>query len=330
MFQPTRSIYLVILLAVVLSSCIPDLQSTEGSPVQTTFYLDTSALSYGVFDTEATSLILDVSNTIPSQVSAVGDVSVEDEADIKTYKVGPGDSTIVHEMPAGKKQVTITSGAQGKVGNEIIGIFVKKISFNRSAIPVKQEGKQVLIYGDSLAVGGNVDNPSAEAWPVLLRKQIPVVVDGYGYRTLYDDALTAEARSKLAAKISSQMPDRIWLAIGTNDYAFETWSAQDFGDAYGMLVDTIHAAHPEALIFAQSPISRTDERPNAFGDNLENYRQQIAAACFARQGWCVFVDGTDSAFPQPDELDKDGIHLTRQSSTKYAEAVLNILSQYKE
>lgn len=47
----------------------------------------------------------------------------------------------------------------------------------------------------------------------------------------------------------------------------------------------------------------------------------------ARSAWCVFVNGTDSAFPQRSELDEDGVHLTTKSSAKYAEAVLKILGK---
>jgi lysophospholipase L1-like esterase len=159
----------------------------------------------------------------------------------------------------------------------------------------------------------------------LLRKYYPVLIEGYGHRALYEDASTAEARSALASKISSWMPDYVWLAIGVNDYAFGLWSASEFGEAYGATLDAIHAARPQAVLFAQSPILQADEPANMFGDTLENYRQQIARVCLARSAWCTFVDGTDPAFPQPDELDIDGIHLTTKSSAKYAEAVLNLL-----
>jgi lysophospholipase L1-like esterase len=219
--------------------------------------------------------------------------------------------------------VIITSGGQSKLNNEVTGVFIDQITFDGPAVPVTQEGKRIVIYGDSLAVGGNVNNPSVEAWPVLLRKHYSVLVDAYGYRVLYEDAATAQARAEFAAGIASRMPDIIWLAIGTNDYAFELWSAHDFGKAYALTLDAVHASIPKAILFAQSPIFRAREDANSFGDSLENYRQQIAEACLARPDWCVFVDGTTLAFPQLDELDKDGVHLTTESSAKYAEAVLD-------
>jgi len=297
------------------------------TPTQTTFYLDRSALSYGVFETDATSVTVEVSNTVPEQFSAYADISIGDGSNVTTYKVEPGESTIVHSLPPGEKQVTVTSGAQTKSGDEVAGVFVDKITFNGLTNQIKQEDKRIVVYGDSLTVGGNVDNLSAEAWPVLLRKYYSVMVEAYSYRSLYDDASSSAGVSKLASKISSWMPDYIWLAIGANDYAFGQWSAREFGEAYAATLDEIHSSNPQALLFAQSPILQAGESANALGNDLESYRQQIAAACLARPAWCTLVDGTDPAFPQPNELDKDGVHLTTQSSAKYAEAVLNIIGK---
>ncbi|MBN2118106.1 MAG: SGNH/GDSL hydrolase family protein [Anaerolineales bacterium] len=328
---------LALLLSILLSSCTGASQPTNepsplppiptSTPSQTIFHLDRSALAYGIFETEATSLTIVVSNTAPGQFKDFTDISIEDASGVTTYEVQSGESTIVHAMPAGKKRVTVTSGLQTKFRNRITGVFINKITFNEPAVRIAQEGKRILVYGDSLAVGGNVDDVSAEAWPVLLRKHFSVSVDAYGYRTLYDDASTVEARSEFAARIASRGPDRIWLAIGANDYAFEQWSAQQFGQTYAATLDAIHSSNSQALLFAQSPILRADESPNVFGDTLEKYRQQIATACLARPAWCRFVNGTNPAFPRPDELDQDGIHLTTKSSAKYAEAVLNIIGK---
>jgi lysophospholipase L1-like esterase len=266
---------------------------------------------------------LNVSNTFPEKLNNSASISIGDGSDLITYQVQSGESTIVHSMPVGKKRVTITSGGQIKFDNEIKGVFIDQITFDGPAVPVTQAGKRIVVYGDSLAVGGKVSHPSAEAWPVLLRKHYSVMVAAYGYRTLYDDAATAQARSELATNIASSTPDIIWLAIGTNDYAFDVWSEQDFGEAYAATLEAIHVSNPKAVLFAQSPILRIREEANSLGDSLENYRRQIADACLARPDWCVFVDGTDPAFPQPDELDKDGVHLTAESSAKYTEAVLS-------
>lgn len=297
------------------------------TPLQSVFSIDPSALAYGIFETEATSVTVEVLNTTHDGMNEFADISIEDGSGLYTYKLQSGESSVVHSLPAGKKHVTVTSGGLTKRNGEIRGVFIKKITFDQPAVPVSPSNKRVVVYGDSLTVGGRVDNPSAESWPVLLRKQYSITVEAYGYRMLYDDATTPAAQSAFAARLASSTPDVIWLAMGTNDYGFNRWSANEFGEAYAATLDAIHSSTPQAILFAQSPIRRLDESANSFGDNLEDYRQQIAAACDARPAWCVFVDGTGPAFPQPDELNEDGIHLTTTSSAKYAEAVLEIISK---
>jgi lysophospholipase L1-like esterase len=288
--------------------------------------LDESALSYGVFETEAISVVINVSNTTPKAFLPWGDISIDHGAGIKTYKVKGDESIILHSMPPGLKRVHITAGGQLKYNNEIRGVFITKIVFDRSAVQIQLPNPRVVIYGDSITVGGNVDNPSAEAWPVLLREHFSVIVNGYSYRTLYEDIATAAKRSAFVSKISKWTPEYVWLAIGTNDYAFAQWSAEEFGIAYADTLDALHSSNPRALLFAQTPILRIDESENSLGDNLEDYRQQIFNACLDRSSWCTFVNGKDPRFPQLDELDKDGVHLTTSSSVKYMEAVLHILT----
>jgi lysophospholipase L1-like esterase len=334
----TQHVNRVLLLSIFLSSCANHSQPTKtptvsltltATPIQTVFYLDSTALSYGIFETDAVSLAVDVYNTTPDGLNPSADISIEDPSGVKTYKLQTGESTVVHAMPVGEKQVTITGGGQSYRNGEIRGVFINTITFNGSAVRIEEPYKRLVVYGDSLAAGGSVDNPSAEAWPVLLRKHYSVMVEAYGYRALYDDASTSVKRAELLSKISASTPDFIWLAIGTNDHTLGQWSAQEFGEAYASTLDAIHASNSQAVVFAQSPILQANESTNLLGEDLESYRQQIADACLARPAWCIFVDGKDSAFPQPDELDKDGVHLTTESSAKYAEAVLNILKLYK-
>jgi lysophospholipase L1-like esterase len=324
------------LFVILLSACAGQLQGIEDAPIpstltssraQTIFYLDSSALSYGVFETDSTAVSIDVYSTAPQAFGAFADISVDDGSGVTTYKVQPGKSTIVHSMASGKKRVTITSGGQAKLENEMTGVSIQRLTFDRATVQIQPSGRRIVVYGDSITVGGNVENPSAEAWPVLLRKHYAVIVDAYGYRTLYDDASSPAKSSRLAARISAWTPDDVWLAIGTNDYGFGQWSAREFGEAYAGLLDALHSSDPRARVFAQSPIRRGNESANSFGNTLEDYRQQITTACLARATWCIFVDGKGRAFPQPDELDKDGIHLTTSSSRKYAEAVFAAISR---
>jgi lysophospholipase L1-like esterase len=328
--------FVILFWAAFLSSCLsnsPEGHDEASSALKTpvdgpiTFHVETTALGAEVFDTRATTITIEVRNTTPDAFGAVGEISVEDGSEITTYQMQPGESTIVHPLPAGEKRVTITAGEQARFRGEMRGVFIQEITFNGHAVPIPPSAPRILVYGDSLAVGGNVDHPSAEAWPVLLRQYYSVRVEAYGYRTLHDDASTPEKRSEFTARISDWSPETIWLAVGTNDYGLEVWSAPEFGKAYAATLDAIHSSNPGARLFAQSPIWRAEEPANSFGDDLDDYRQQIAGTCAARSAWCVYVDGRDPSFPQPEELDEDGIHLTTESSLKYAQTVLRRLGK---
>src|SRR6266540_383483 len=104
MHYVTQRIHLALLLSIVLASCADTLQGRSVSPTLT--------LSYGVFETEATSVIINVYNSTPKAFRAFGDISIEDGSGLMTYKVPSDESTVVHSMPAGVKRVTITSGGQ--------------------------------------------------------------------------------------------------------------------------------------------------------------------------------------------------------------------------
>lgn len=336
MRRPNQYVVIVLFFLAFLSSCQSSSSAAHGgsgsaikTPLgrQTTFLVETTSLAAEVFETESTSVTVDVRNTTPEAFGAVGEISIEHGNGIMTYEMPPGESTIIHRMPEGKKRVTITAGGQSRFRGEMRGVFIQEITFDRPSIAIPPSHPLLLIYGDSLASGGIVDHPSAEAWPVLLRRHHSVIVDAYGYRALYDDASIPEERSELASRISAWGPEYIWLAMGTNDYGLELWPAREFGEAYAATLDAIHSSNPQARLFAQSPILRAEEPANSFGDDLNEYRQQIADACLARSAWCVFVDGRDPAFPQPAELNEDGIHLTTETSLKYVQAVLSILGK---
>jgi lysophospholipase L1-like esterase len=328
-------VQLTLFVITVLASCATDSQEAQSrpgtfhpsvTPPQTTFYLDRSALAYGVFETEAGSVVVDVSNTTPNSLQPSGDISIDDGTGVTTYKIKAGESAVLHSMPPGLKRVRITSGGQMKYHDEIRGVFITRITFDGPAVQMKLHPPRVVIYGDSITMGGNVDHPSAEAWPVLLREHFSVIVDAYSYRTLFGDANTVATRSAFAANVSKWTPEYVWLAIGTNDYESALWSAEEFGVAYAAILDALHSSNPQALLFAQTPILRAIENENSLGDTLEDYRQQTFNACLARSPWCVFVDGKAPGFPQLNELDKDGVHLTASSSVKYMETVLQILT----
>jgi lysophospholipase L1-like esterase len=233
-------------------------------------------------------------------------------------------------LPAGTKRVELINGVQSRPAGTTLGTFVQRVRANgalRFVAPVEPESR-IVVYGDSIAVGGNSTTPTQQAWTILCRAAYAggMAVEAYGYRGLYHDAVDAAARTAFVARWgAAYAPDVIWMAIGTNDYGLNLWSAANFGTAYAALLDALHAQFPLAVIYAQTPIQRGSEIANSFGDTLGAYRTQIATAQSTRSAWCTLVDGTVAAFPQsPGDL-ADAVHPTTAGHLKYSNAVRAVL-----
>jgi lysophospholipase L1-like esterase len=151
-----------------------------------------------------------------------------------------------------------------------------------------------------------------------------VIVDGFGYRSLYEDAFDGTARTALAGRLASTNARYLWICIGTNDYAADQdWNAADFGAAYADLLDKIHAAAPSMKIFCQSMIQReapAAETANSFGNTLGDYRTQISTAVSTRTSFCTYVEGAAGAIV-PLGNSSDGIHPNSDGHRYYAEFV---------
>jgi lysophospholipase L1-like esterase len=211
----------------------------------------------------------------------------------------------------------------------VLGTFMRKVYIPGQATiaPPSEPANRIIVYGDSIAVGANATVPTSQGWTNIVRATYAatggLAVEGWGYRALKDDAVDATARAAFVARLLSAYPgaDTIWLAIGTNDYGIAgKWNAADFGTAYAALLVALNAAFPAANIYAQTPIERTVETANAYGDTLGAYRTAIGTAAGGK-AYVTLVDGTAAAYPQaPGDL-ADGVHPTDAGHIMYADAV---------
>lgn len=290
-------------------------------------FIRTSPSARLVFTTDAETAYVRVHNDIYATYPAFSDIGVRvNGVDLGVVEPGIiGETTTKVALGAGAgKTVEIVNGIQSKPTTTRIGSFVKGVTF--SALAGKASPTltpRLLIYGDSIAAGGNADNPSLEGWVQLVRGVYPnsVLVEAWGYRSLFEDCATAGARTTFANFIASQNPTTIWLAIGTNDYGNQKWSSSDFGTAYADLLDKLNAALPSAVIYAQTPIDRTTETEvHAGWGALGDYRAAIATAVSTRTAYCTLVAGEDWSIT----LD-DGIHPTTAGQAAYAAAVKTVL-----
>lgn len=221
---------------------------------------------------------------------------------------------------AGYRHVEIVSGLQTKPASYVLGTFVDSVQVETGkdlfVITPNTTGR-VMIYGDSISVGGNSDDPEYEGYPVLLRTDYDrsVLIEAYGFRSLYNDAATTELVTDFVQKVVDANPSKLWLAIGTNDYGLNKWSATTFGAAYAALLDAVHSAVPDLPIICQTPILRDSETANGSGSTLGDYRSQISSAVSSRSSYCTLIDG--AGILTTADLD-DGVHPTIAGHAKYA------------
>ncbi len=226
------------------------------------------------------------------------------------------------------RTVEVTSGLQSKPGGSVLGSFIDSVTYAQTSnfnVSTPTTGNRVLVYGDSIAVGGNATNTEYNGYVPLLRNTYGyrVMLEGWGYRTLYSDINTAPLRSTFVSRLAGYSPSVIWIAIGTNDYALNSWSAANFGTAYAALLDDLHTAIPSVKIFCQSPIVRVNEGANSFGNTTGDYRSQILTVCNARSSFTTYVDG--STLLTTSDLD-DNVHPSTSGHAKYAKRIAPYLS----
>lgn len=295
--------------------------------VNKTTYLETSPFAQVVFDTSATEFEVVSYSNIASQYLDAAEIGVYVDGVFSQTIQQSGDGVNINRftLSAGAKRVSIVNGAQSHL-SPIEGTFVNSINANAVMTQVfPTVTNRIYIYGDSIAVGANCVYSQENAWAMQLRRYRgtdSTMVDAQGYRSLYDDARDGTARAAFVAKVVSANPTILWIAIGTNDHGLQTSSAADFGSDYAALLDALHTALPSLVIYCQTPIVRSDESANSYGNTLGDYRSQISTAVSTRTGYCTLVDGT--TLVSSGDLD-DGTHPTDAGHGIYYAAVKTVL-----
>lgn len=260
--------------------------------------------------------------TVYSNISTYRDVGVYSNGTyITTLRcAATGTHNFVVNIPDGNLELVV--GPQSpSAGLFAAGTFIKSVTLygaephTSTLIAPETPATRVLVYGDSIANGWSSDYPVKDAWSMILRQYVPVIVDAFSARALFYEGSDDTKRATLVSSLAAGNPSSVWLSIGTNDTAL--WTAANFGIAYADLLDKLHAALPSAAIYAQSPIIRGTE------GTLPDFRTEIQTACSTR-AWSTYIDGTGATFPQVGDL-SDGLHPTTAGHIIYADAVKTIL-----
>jgi lysophospholipase L1-like esterase len=297
------------------------------APIDKTTYYETSPFAQVVFDTTATEIEVIAECNIASLFLDAAEIGVYVDGVFNSGIQQGGDGVNANRftLSAGSKRVSIVNGAQSQL-SPIKGTFVNMIHANAAMTQVfPTVTDRIYIYGDSIAVGANSVYSQQNAWSMQLRRYRgtdSTMVDAQGYRALSTDASDGTARTAFVAKVVSANPAKLWMAIGTNDYGIPTTNAADFGSDYAALLDALHTALPSMVIYCQTPIVRTSEVANSFGNTLGDYRSQISTAVSTRTAYCTLVDGT--SLVTTSDL-HDGVHPTDAGHGIYYAAVKTVL-----
>jgi lysophospholipase L1-like esterase len=232
-----------------------------------------------------------------------------------------GANNFIYPLPDGTNTVEVVTGVQSSLDEVLPASGISLVSVRLDDTPAQTfpaPTRRGVIYGDSIAVGGNATTPTSQSWAMLVRAGYTggaVALEAWGFRSLYQDYSTIGI-SELVAKLLTSNPTWVWLAIGTNDFGLGHWSAASFGTQYAALLDALHAASPTLSIFAQTPLIRSPD--STTGD----FRIQIATAQSTRSTFVTLVDGT--VILSSGDL-ADGVHPTTAGHAMIATYVSAIL-----
>ena len=299
-----------------------------GAAINRATHFQTSSYASMDFTTTATVLEVNSHNTLWNvypDFTNLG-VIVDNEYFATVSPTALGSHVARVTLPAGTKEVSIVAGMQATGFVNSPGAFITKVRGNAAMTQVNlTPSNRVVIYGDSIACGQDATPLHEDSWAIQVRRAYypdSIALEATGGTALWVDCVDATARGVFVAQIVAYAPERIWLAIGTNDYGLNLWTAANFGTAYAALLDDLNTALPSATIFAQTPLLRSVETANGLGSTLGDYRTQIATAQSTRSSYCTLVDGT--AIMTTASL-ADGVHPTTAGHTLYANYVKTVL-----
>jgi lysophospholipase L1-like esterase len=230
-------------------------------------------------------------------------------------------------LPPGENKITVINSMQSNCSwGGIPKNYIVRSIFSDAPLYLIQSGeslkKRMVIYGDSIAAGGNADIPGINSWGTLLRQNYDIAFEASGWKRLLDDASKLPETVK---SIASYQPEIVWLAIGVNDFQGpDPMNTDQFAKTYNDILNLLHEYLPNAVIIAQSPIvmANANDR-NVVGHNLNDYRIAIKNAA-ADYPWCHYVNGANIL--KLSDL-ADGVHPNTAGMAKYANWVADYLDE---
>ncbi len=223
--------------------------------------------------------------------------------DIKYIKDIDKTGTITFEMPAGKKSVIIYLPADALV-------VIKDFEINATFTPAKK-GEKVLWLGDSITQGYGPLR-SAQTYVSVANRLLnyDIINQGIG-GYIYD--------SKVLVEMEGYKPDKIIVALGTNQYGTEDMSDIE---AYYEILTTLYKDIP---VLAITPLWRGDNLESLptfikFCDNLKEIIQKHSIVTMV-EGWKLV--------PHLPEYYLDNLHPNQLGTEVYARNLVREIERLK-
>jgi lysophospholipase L1-like esterase len=309
-------------------SYTPTTFNDTGANTSTTGYIETSSHAHADYTTTATEVEVVGYGLLTTAFATWNEIGVYVDGTFNQVVNIPCGGSFARRisLPAGSKTVSFVNGLQAKPVSDLLGTFLVSINSNAPMTEVSSATtNRIVVYGDSIASGSSATIVVSESWVELVRATYSpdsLACEAWGTRALRHDAIDATARTAFVAKIAAYSPSIIWLAIGTNDYGLNLWTAANFETAYAALLDDLHTELPSAVIYAQTPLLRTTETANGLGSTMGDYRTAISNAVSTRTAYTTLVDGT--AIMTTASL-VDGVHPTTAGHVLYSDYVQTVL-----
>ena len=185
----------------------------------------------------------------------------------------------------------------------------------------------IVAFTDSRGVGGGYLQTGEYAWPRQLGKLrgAEVYLPGYCSLQLCAHIATAAGRDSLTAAIAKRLQAHqaqiVYVQAGVNDYAYATCSPAQLTEYYRRWLPQLREALPHARLFVETDGPKADEKPNALGFTLQQYREAEAAGA---QGFASVVQG--SGLWKLSDL-ADGTHLSQAGDTQRVPLLNAILNK---
>jgi len=177
-----------------------------------------SSFSRFVFTTDASSVTIGGTTSLYNNYPQYSHLGVRingvEQSPLAFTANGSQSFTVALGTAGTTRTVEITSGLLTKP-SIVMGSFIDSVTYSSissfSVTTPTLQTNRILVYGDSISVGANATNPESQGYVPLLRNtyNYSVMIEGWGYSSLYQDTNTSELRNAFVSRIAGYTPSII-------------------------------------------------------------------------------------------------------------------------